>query len=233
MARTISRAELARLAKVSKPAITKRCAKDLKAALVGDRIDLDHPLVTRFLADRGVKAPAPARARTAPKKTRASVARAPTAIADSDESAAAAPTERGPGDADSFDFGPGPPEELEEIADVLRPLLERFGTARALRDWLLALKEIEIIRKTRLDNEDTEGLLIYRELMVTHVFGRIEATHRRLLGDVPKTLTSRVYALHAAGEPLEEAIKVVSGLLSDQLDPMKAAVARTLQCAPT
>jgi len=114
------------------------------------------------------------------------------------------------------------------MADTLRPIIERFGTKRALRDWLLALKEIEVIREKRLGNEETEGLLIYRELVRTHVFGKIEACNRRLLGDVPKTLTRRVYALANAGTAIEEAEQVVRGLMSDQLNPMKAAVERTL-----
>lgn len=234
MPRPVSRAELARLAKVSKPAITKRCAKDLAPALVGDRVDLDHPLVRAFLLEHGVNLPPSDRAPTKSRKTASATPRVPTKGAPAGKKRDGKPTARSPDPVTGeLEFGNGDSEELEEIADIIRPLVERFGTKRAFRDWLLALKEIEAIREKRLNNEEAEGLLIYRELVRTHVFGRIEACHRRLLGDVPKTLTRRVYALAKNGTAIEEAEATVRELIGSQLDPMKTAVDRTLNARGT
>lgn len=52
MARTITRAECARLARVSKPAITKWLAKH-PAARAGERVNLDHPDVVAYLKEKG------------------------------------------------------------------------------------------------------------------------------------------------------------------------------------
>jgi hypothetical protein len=232
--RTISRAELAKLAGVSKAAVTKQCAKGLAPAAVGDRVDLDHAACRAWLAARGVKIPKADRAPTRPKKPASVPPPAPTKPADNRKSRSSKPTAPGPDDElPELEFGVGSPEDLEAIAETIRPLLERFGTERAFRDWLLALKEIETIREKRLSNEEAEGLLIYRELVRTHVYGRIEACHRRLLGDVPKTLTRRVYALAKNGTPIEEAEAVVRELVGSQLDPMKVAVDRTLNARGT
>jgi hypothetical protein len=93
---------------------------------------------------------------------------------------------------------------------------------------LLALKEIEVIREKRLGNEETEGELISRGLVRTHVFGRIEACNRRLLGDLPKTLVARVYALASTDTPPEVAEDVVRDLIGSQLDPMTREVERAI-----
>ncbi len=234
MARPVSRAELGRLAKVSKPAITKQCSKRLAPAVIGDRVDLDHPLVLAFLREHGVELPGPDRAPTKGKKKAARAPAAPPPVPATGKKRPAKPTSPGPKQpVDELEFGAGDSEELEEIADIIRPLVERFGTKRGFRDWLLALKEIEAIREKRLNNEEAEGLLIYRELVRTHVFGRIEACHRRLLGDVPKTLTRRVYALAKNGTAIEEAEATVRELIGSQLDPMKTAVDRTLNARGT
>lgn len=232
--RTISRAELAKLAGVSKAAVTKQCAKGLAPACVGDRVDLDHPACRAWLAARGVKIPKADRTPTKPKKPPSLPPPAPPKLDDYRKKGAGKPTATGPDhEVPELEFGVGSPEDLEAIAETIRPLLERFGTERAFRDWLLALKEIETIREKRLGNEEAEGLLIYREVVRTHVFGRIEACHRRLLGDVPKTLTRRVYALAKNGTAIEEAEATVRELIGSQLDPMKVAVDRTLNARGT
>src|SRR6185295_18342658 len=65
MPRLVSRADLARRAKVSRPALTKQCQKALAPACQGDRVDIDHPAVQAFLKAHGVEdKPAPARAPT-------------------------------------------------------------------------------------------------------------------------------------------------------------------------
>ena len=226
--RTISRAELAKLAGVSKAAITKQCAKGLAPATVGERIDLDHPACRAWLASRGVEIPKAARVPTRQPKTDPEPPPAPTKVADGRKKRAEKPTARRPPPEENELQFDGSPEELERIAELLRPMLERFGTESTFRDWLLALKEIEVIREKRLANEETEGELIARSLVRTHVFGRIEACNRRLLSDLPKTLVARVYALASTDQPPEVAEDVVRDLIGSQLDPMTREVERAI-----
>lgn len=233
MPRLVSRADLARLARVSRVAITKQCAKGLASACDGDRVDLDHAAVQTFLAAHGAKSPSPARAPTKTPKRAAWVPDEPTETRQAGSKRTRKPTGRRR-EAEPIPAQPddaGTPEDLERLAETLRPLLERFGTERGFRDWLLGLKDIEAIREKRLGNEETEGLLIPRDFVKTHIFGAIEGTNRRLLSDTPKTLCREIYALAKTGRPLEEAERMARALLGKQLDSVKTKVAKGLRNA--
>jgi len=245
MARTVSRTELARLLGISQSAVTQSCKKKLARALIGNRIDLDHEDTRSLFSSHGKKWPAPVRAPTAQAKTNRQIASAPTDQGKKRKSAPPAPTEPGPGE-DVFEPSPRAETSLGELVQGLRasgalsevdlawvserigPVIERFGTERALRDMLVARKDLELIRKTELENEQTEGQLIYRELVRTQVFGRIEACNRRLLGDLPKTLIARVYALASTDTPPEVAEEVVRDLIGSLLEPMRMQIERVL-----
>src|SRR5690349_8646575 len=75
MPRLVSRAEFARLCKVSKAAITKACAKALGPACSADRIDVDHPAAVAY---RKAKEALSDAAATAPSNSKRRRSRAPT-----------------------------------------------------------------------------------------------------------------------------------------------------------
>lgn len=248
MPRPVSRADLARLLGVSRPAITKRCARDLAPACDGDRVDLDHPAVKAAAMARGIKipkAPPPAPPRpiavaaatddapTAKPKLGALRLVVPTAAAAPELSEPAKPTGRRrereplPQQPDNA----GTPEDITELGLLLRPLVARFGTERGFRDWLLSLKDIETITGKQLENARTQGFLIPRDFVKTHVFGAIEGTNRRLLSDTPKTLCRELYALAKSGAPLEDAERMARKLLGKQLETVKSRVVRALRNA--
>lgn len=114
---------------------------------------------------------------------------------------------------------------------TIRELVERHGTRRELLDWVDALKKIEDTRKAYLANSQTEGELISRELVATHVLGLLEALTRRLLVDLPRTLVSRLYAAARSSEPPETAEGLVREMLSGQIKPAVTAVGRSLKRA--
>lgn len=120
-----------------------------------------------------------------------------------------------------------PPADLA----ILRGLAERHGAKRSFRDWLDALKRREEIRRLRLDNEETEGSLIRRDLVEKHVFGAIDASNRRLLIDVPKSAARRLYAAASSGHPVEEAERILREIIGSQLKPVKTNAARVLRQA--
>lgn len=111
----------------------------------------------------------------------------------------------------------------------MRPLVERFGTGRNFRDWLLALKEIEIILEKHLGNEETQGRLIERDFVAGHVFGPIKSMFQKFLRDLPKTATRRLFALARSGGTLEEGEAVLRELISSQMKSVKTRVARALK----
>jgi hypothetical protein len=237
--KTISRAEFARRCGVSKPAITNACKKELAPACVGDRIDVDHESARAYMARKGVRlgemvsavpvAAAPAAAPTKGRKNAASVAGAPTTGRQRKQPRAATTPAPGP----SPDVGsplPGSSDDLEDLANALRPFLERFGTDESFKLWLGALKEIELIREKRLKNEETEGRLISRELVKVHVFGAIEAANKRLLADAPKTVASRLFEIaRSSTGSLEQGERLVRDELASHLRPLKATAARNLR----
>lgn len=245
MPRPVSRAELARLLGISKSAVTQACSKKLAAAAIGNRVDLDHDETRALFRAHNKPWPKPARAPTATAKTAQQPPRAPTAQRQKRKTPAPPPTEIGPDDV-LFEPSPRAEESLSEIVQGLRasgalsevdlawvserigPVIERFGTERALRDLLVARKDLELIRKSENENEETEGELIYREVVRTQVFGRIEACNRRLLGDLPKSLVARIYALASTDTPPEVAEEVVRDLIGSMLEPMRAQIVRVI-----
>lgn len=230
MARLISRADLARRCGVSKAAITKACATKLAAGCVADRIDVDHESVRAYMASKGITLGGSAGAPTKNAKAAKKPPAPPTKSAKPAPNRRRKPTADRPADA-GFVGAEGSNDDLEHLAAVIGPLLERFGTETRFKDWLFALKEIETIREKRLKNEETEGALISRELVKTHVFGAIEAGNRRLLGDSPKTLARRLYALAKSGADVEVAEQTVREIIGSQLKPVKATAVRVLKNA--
>lgn len=237
MARLVSRSELARIAKVSPAAITKACKRQLAPACIDKRVDLDHPAVARYLKGKGASAPAPTASSKPEKKTAAK----PTKLRPAPPSAAVPdrrPRPRPARDADEIHDlvhraadveGDEDPEPFLDL--TLAEIVERFGTKTGFKDWLVARKTIADIREKELKSDETEGRLIDRELVKTHVFGAIEAGNRRLLGDSPKTIARRLYALAKSGAPVEEAEAVVREIVSSQLKPVKTTAARVLRNA--
>jgi hypothetical protein len=229
MARLISRAEFARRCGVSKAAITKACGKQLKAACVADRLDIDHEAVRAYMAGKGITLAHAAGAPTKSAKSRPKGAPASTDSGQRHRKAAQKPTapRRSSGDAGGAQVGST--ADLEELAGPLREIVERFGTDEQFRRWLDALESIEKIIGQRLKNEETQGRLISRELVRTHVLGFIERVFRQLLGDVPKNIAARLESSAKAGEPVEQMERTVHELISSQLKPLRTTAVRVLK----
>lgn len=236
MARLISRALFARQCGVSKPAITNACKKQLAAACVGNLIDVDHEAARAYMAAKNVRLGemlGPARAPTAPAKAGRAAAAKPTRIRKGHTPARPSPpaVRRSPVAPDGQSSSPdGSDDDIAQLAAQLKPLLDhRFGTHTMLKEWLESLKNIEAIREKRLKNAATEGDLISRDLVKTHVFGAFESTFKRLLADSPKTITSKIFNLARAGGSAEEGERIMRDELGSQLKPLKAALVRNLR----
>lgn len=225
MASLVSRAEFARTCSVSEAAVTKWCKNAGAPACVGKRIDRDHPAAVAYAQTHGVKPTAPAKpAKVSPPKPTAPPSKKgakrrpdPPPPAPSDE----------PPPAPALDISEEEIERYERLP--LATLKQLFGTAIAFKDWLDACKKIVDIKEKQLKNAETEGRLISRELVTTHVFGAIEASNRRLLGDAPKTIARRLYGMARGGSSLEEAEAVVREIVSSQLRTVKSTAIRNLR----
>lgn len=215
----LTHAAFAKVAGVSKQAVSKAVLEGrLKEAKVNDRIDMTHPDAVAYLN----------RPRPAKKRRKADPpATLPAADAKNTDGTPTSTSNGGPKVADLVtDTG----LDISRYADMtLRELVDRFGSVRALKDWLEALKKIEDIREKRLNNEEVQRALISRELVKTHVFGFLEAGNRRLLGDTPKTIARRLYGLARSDQPIEEGEKLVREIIGSQLNPQKERVSKLLR----
>lgn len=232
--RLISRAELARRADVSKAAITQRCAKDFVPAIVGKKLDLDHPVIQSFLTERGVQTPAPARAPTRSRKAARPAPPEPTGSRDEGLGEQFAPTAFRPDlppDDPRRAFSPGSPEDLEYLGSLLEPLVAYFGTDEGCKNWMIALREKENIRAKRLDNEETEGLSIPREFVVVHILSLLEETNKRLLGDMPKTLVRRLFSLANTGATHTDGEREAREAVSSHLDAVRQKISKSIRDA--
>lgn len=176
-------------------------------------MDVAHPVVVEWLKS---KAPAP----TAPAKKSKAAPPAPTPaplLSDPDELLKAFPS-----DLTAI--------EIQQFAHkTLDELVALFGTAPSFRDWLDARKKIEEIREKDLKNDETVGRLIERDMVKRHVFGAIDNAFRRLLGDAPKTIARRLYAMAKSGATLEEAEAVVREVIGSNLAAVKSTAVRVLR----
>lgn len=231
----LSKAEFARLLGVSKPAVSKKLRGPLGAALVGSSIDAAHPAAAEELSKRGKKLPA-ARAPTKAPKARRRTAGPMTRPAARASRAAPAPTEEGrelprPQLSEKLD----PVTQLDAAEDeryadlTIREIADRWGTFHGFAAFLDAKKTIAETKKLELANAEKRGEVISRDMVRQHVFGNIEAVNKRLLGDAPRTIARRLYAMAKSGAPSEEAERTVRELISSQLKPVKATAARVLR----
>jgi hypothetical protein len=244
LARTVTKTELAKMVGVTKAAITKACVKAFPDALIGPRVDFDHPQVQRYLLGRGrgstnlqfggVTAPYPPPApRPVQSNTAASLSRAPAkqpAWPNSAPNQPAKPPAQPGAAASDDDNREATPDDIARYANLtLDQLTRRFGTSTAFKDWLEARQRISAIREKDLKNDERSGRLITRELVKTHVFSHIEAANRRLLQDAATTIARRLYAAAKGGTPVEEAEQTVRDILGSHLRPLKATAARVLR----
>lgn len=230
MPRLVSRADLARLLGVSRPAITKRCQGGWAPACRADRVNLDHPLIVAALAAKGVASPAADRAPTDPAKPKGRRSALPTDRAGAGKKKASKPTTPRPEPPrlPPQPAGAGSPDDLEELAERVRPLTERFGTERAMHDWFLMLKNKEVIEGKRLENEAARRLRIPREFVTTHILSVLEDTRKRLLTDMPRTLAARLLSLSHAGGTHVEAEREVRAAVSSHLEAVNLKLKKTL-----
>lgn len=224
--RLVSQAEFARLAGVSAMAVSKAVRGKLSDAKIGRRLNLDHESVVAYLASKGKTVPAAPAA--SPKKGTRKKKAGGKAAASSKPAAKPRTRKRLPTTTQLQSMNT--PAAMAAIGELtINEAIERYGTVTHLRDWLLALKEMEAIREKRLKNEESEGKLIPREPVRAYVFGAIDAANRRLLNDSSKTIALRLYALAEAGTPLEDAERIVRELISSQLRPVKQQAAKGLR----
>lgn len=117
------------------------------------------------------------------------------------------------------------PDDVREMADKsLNELVSMFGTSKAFKDWASATKTLEDIFKKRLDNAETEGRLVTRDLVRQVFVDPLTELFSRLLNDGAKTITSLVITMHDAGRTDTECLTAVQDQMSAFIRPAKQRI---------
>jgi hypothetical protein len=209
VAKTVSKAEFARLAGVSTSSISRNLKTKFAGAVVGNRIDISHPDAARYLEHRAGLA-------VGEKGT----AMVPTGAAARKEAKKTAP-----------------PKSIAEIPEdiaafqnmTLRELIDRFGTATAFCDWLRASKTIEDIAEKRIKNAASAGDLVSRRAVKVGVIDVIESAHIKLLTDGSKTIATRVFSMIKAGREKSDIVELIEDQIGSFIRPIKARTRRCLR----
>lgn len=230
MSHLISRANLARMLGISKPAVTKHCTNGWAAACEGNRVDTDHPAIQEWAAKHGVNLPRPDRVATKAAKAPPAPPPEPTDVPKPVKTRGPKPTRQRP-EEETLPEQPDDEGSLDDLFDLnqlVRPLLERFKSAPAAREWAKFQSILATTEGRKLANAQTRGLVISREFVRAQVIGLIDGMTSRLLADVPKTLCRQLYALARSGAPVEEAEKTTRALLGKQIGSVKTQAEKAI-----
>lgn len=215
----VSKAEFARICGVTAGAVTKACRGELKEALFGSRVDMEHGTALEYLRNQKQSRPENSKITYTPsydvdtsgmRGNEASKARK-KAEADSDNVPVEVP-------ANVSDF----------VSYSLGELIRQFGTDIRFVDWLKATQLIEAIEEKRIKNAVLKGKLISRDLVMRGVIENVNATHQKLLTDGARTIARRATAMHGAKQPLLEIQKFITLQIASYINPMKAKIKKSL-----
>ena len=190
MTRTISKAELARWAGVSRAAVTKACKGPLYDAADSKGVDVSHPLVRQWLSSHGVTdLPGEEPAKPAPAKRRRSKPQGKTPPPDTPKPPPPEPTAT-------------IPYELRDLENLtVREVVMKFGSVDGFKRFVDSLKNIAEYKHRELRVRQQRGDLIEREKVAGLVFPLIDVAFSRLVSDVPESVSKMVVARCEAGGP--------------------------------
>ena len=199
----ITKAKMAKLAEVSRSAITKSCREGaLKSALCGDKIDLRSEPARLYLREKGI---------------------------DPDIGLQESTPVSNPHDS-QFDFPDGKMDPMGFGNMTLNQICDTFGSGEKFKHWLSAQKILTEIQRNELANAKTAGDLVAKNLMGM-VFDSIDSVFRTLLTDTSKTIGIRSKAMAESGSSADEIQKFVVDQISSVIRPGKTKAKRVLDNA--
>lgn len=225
----ISMAKLAKLAGVSRAAVSLACKKGgaLFTALCDSKIDTEAEASRRYIRKKGldpsivfdVNYVQPLKSKNSSAKKVGSGKAAGTS-----SSAPASPFYP---PADPLPTGDSDPQDFE--SKTLAELCEIFGTDERFKTWTDARKKLTEIRKNDIANAKSVGELVSRKMVKIIIIDPIESAHKKLLTDVAKTISIRAAAMCTAGEKQEDIEAFVADQITSIIRPVKAKIKRAFR----
>lgn len=213
---TITRAELARRLGVNKSTVIRACRPGgrIAAAVRRGAVDVTHPAVRRWLAERdGAREAA---AREAAEHGDGPEPPEPPGPEPEPEPESDPPPTLPAAWIDDLDLG-----EIE--ATPLGELKERFGSHPALAGWFRCLKTLEETRHKRNLRERYEGKFVARSTVI-RMIDHVDGAFRLILSDAPRSIATRLSLPDtAAGAAL------IRDLLTQTLEAAREHMAASLE----
>ena len=221
-------ARIAEACGISRQGLNKFCREKCPDSRVGNKIDINHPIVRAYMDSKNADASKnlrPAEERTNPQAS-TPVSQRETKLSNS---------RRGKKNDSTVKKITAVENKTAEEIDIsdhgdltLNELVAYFGTDESYRGWLAAKKtQIEIVEREIKVDEKT-GEVVKRDLMKKGVFGFLEEMNSRLLVDSAVTIATKVFAHCESGDTIEEAIKTVRSEISKPIQNAKAQIIRNV-----
>ena len=190
MSNLISKAALSRLAGVSRMAVTKAAKGALADAVVGKKMNVQHPLVIEWLSSKDVVAP-PAAKKKSKKKSKKKTA------AKSKPKPAATPKPKPTANQVPITVGGYNIEGLEDL--TLREIVMRYGSIDGFKRYVESLKSISDFNLRDMKMKVHRGELIQRDLVVGTLIPLIDVAYQRLVSDFPAATIQQLHARFESG----------------------------------
>jgi len=196
MTRLVKKSALARMAGVSRMAVSKAAAGPLNDATHGtgraQQVDIEHPLVVEWLAGKGVHVPVKALPDTPVEKI--GPAPPPGGLIPGAQSAG------------GYDLS-----ALEDL--TVREVCMRYGSVDGFKRFIDSMKGIAEFKYRELRMQQQRGELVDRTLVRAVVFSTLNLAFQRLVSDIPDALGHQVIAIVEAGG--EDVLAEVQGAVRE------------------
>lgn len=183
----ISKAELAKRAGVAPPAVSYQLKHGLKDAVVDGKVESDHPLVVAWLK---AKAAEPKKPPSEPKPRKVDISKKLPHV------------------------GGVPTQELADL--TLREIVMGYGSIDGFKRFVESLGKIADFNQREMRTQRERGDLIERDKVRRVAFALIDATFKRILSDVPESLSRQIIARIESGDS-SDPVGEVSAMMRDAL----------------
>lgn len=217
MGHLTSKADLARLAGVSRAAVTKAAQGALADAVTDGKIDISHPVVVEWLTSKAT-APEPVEIRKASPRPAATIKQPANNTTTPTVSHKPSLELTGAG----YDV-----TQLENL--TIREVVMRYGSVEGFKRFVESLKSIAEYNFRELKIKTQRGELIQRDLVVGALLPLVDVAYQRLVSDVPAAIIQQVVARLESGgvDAVLDCEKIIRDAISKVLKSTKESIIQT------
>jgi len=210
----ITRAEIARLAGVSGPALSKASRGRLKDAMVGKKMDAEHPLVVAYIDEK----------RSQQEDGTLENYRDAAKTRDAAKRKKGKPSVSVP--------EPMPTDEIQDLEQLtVQQVVARYGSSAKFKTYVDALKSLADYKNKELLTRTRRMELIEKATTASTLFSIVDLAFRRLVTDIPDGMVQQVIArVQSGGGHLEKDVRaLIQEPISKVLKDAKTEITKKLK----